>query len=179
VSAAREGRTVPDPDAVDPDLDGPIPTPAAAAAPVNGLPVDPGWRVRHLPMLTAISGALALCAASVGLLADGPNAALGAASGVLVVAVSFTVSTLVVAWADAVRPALIMPLGLLTYVIKYSLIVAIMIGVASSGWTGGRAMAWGIVVGAVLLTVAQVWWVSRLARADAVARSAAGPPGAS
>lgn len=151
---------------------------SAAAVPADPVPVDPGWRVRHLPMLTAISGALALCAASVGFVAGGPDAALGAAAGVLVVAVSFTVSTLVVAWADAVRPALVMPLGMLTYVIKYTLIAAIMLGVASSGWSGGLYMAWGIVGGAVLLTAAQVWWVSRLARADADARSAAGSPGA-
>jgi hypothetical protein len=140
------------------------------------LPADPRWRIRHLPMLTAISFALVLCAASAGFLLGGPDAALGAAAGVLLVNVSFTVSTLVVAWADTVRPALVMPLGLFTYVLKYSLIVAIMLGVASSGWSGGRAMAWGIVVGAVLLTAAQVWWVSRLAREDALARTAAGPP---
>ncbi len=150
---------------------------SAAAPAAEPAPVDPGWRVRHLPMLTAISGALALCAASVGFVAGGPDAALGAAAGVLVVAVNFTVSTLVVAWADAVRPALIMPLGMLTYVIKYTLIAAIMIGIASSGWSGGRPMAWGIAGGAVLLTAAQVWWVSRLARADAATRSGAGSPG--
>jgi hypothetical protein len=150
---------------------------AAAAPPAEPVFVDPNWRVRHLPMLTAISGALALCAASVGFIAGGPDAALGAAGGVLVVAVSFSLSTLVVAWADAVRPALVMPLGMLTYVIKYTLIVAIMIGISSSGWSGGHYMAWGIVGGAVLLTAAQVWWVSRLARADADARSAAGSSG--
>lgn len=148
----------------------------AAVPPAEPALVDPNWRVRHLPMLTAISGALALCAASVGFVSGGADGALGAAGGVLVVAVSFTLSTLVVAWADAVRPALVMPLGMLTYVIKYTLIAAIMLGVASSGWSGGLYMAWGIVGGAVLLTAAQVWWVSRLARADAGARSAAGSP---
>jgi hypothetical protein len=162
-------------DAVGPKAEDPGPgnVEPAAAPPAGPAAVDPGWRVRHLPMLTAISGALALCAASVGFVAGGPDAALGAAGGVLVVAVSFTLSTLVVAWADAVRPALVMPLGMLTYVIKYTLIVAIMIGISSSGWSGGHYMAWGIIGGAVLLTAAQVWWISRLARADAHARSAA------
>jgi hypothetical protein len=140
------------------------------------LPADPRWRIRHLPMLTAISFALVLCAASVGFVAAGSAAALGAAGGVLVVNVSFTVSTLVVAWADTVRPALVMPLGLLTYVIKYTLIVIIMMGVASSGWAGGRSMAYGIIAGAVLLTAAQVWWISRLARQDALAQPVVGAP---
>ncbi len=138
------------------------------------LPADPRWRIRHLPMLTVISFALVLCAASAGFLIDGPDAALGAAAGVLMVNLSFTISTLVVAWADTVRPALLMPLGLMTYVIKYTLIVAIMIGVAASGWAGGVPMAWGIVAGAILLTAAQVWWIARLARQDAATYTAAG-----
>lgn len=140
------------------------------------LPADPRWRVRHLPMLTAISFALVLCAASVGFLVDGVDAALGAAGGVLLVNLSFTISTLVVAWADTVRPALLMPLGLLTYVIKYALISAIMVGVAASGWAGGMALAAGIAVGAILLTAAQVWWIARLARQDAATYTAGSTP---
>jgi hypothetical protein len=140
------------------------------------LPADPRWRIRHLPMLTVISFALVLCAASIGFVTGGSDAALGAAAGVLMVNLSFTISTLVVAWADTVRPALLMPLGLLTYVIKYTLIAVIMIGVAASGWPGGLPMAYGIMAGAVLLTAAQVWWISRLARQDAVSRAAIGSP---
>jgi hypothetical protein len=51
----------------------------------------------------------------------------------------------------------------LAYVIKYALIAAIMIGVGTSGWRGGRPMAWGIVVGVLLLTAVQAWWLSRTA----------------
>ena len=46
-------------------------------------------------------------------------------------------------------PALVMPVGLAVYVIKYSLIVFLMIGVGYSQWSGGRAMAWSIAVTAV------------------------------
>jgi hypothetical protein len=155
-----------------------VAVPPAGDPPAAPPPADPGWRLRHLPMLLAIAAATVLCAASAGFLAGGTDAALGAAAGVLVVTVSFTLSTLVVAWADAIRPALLMPLGMLTYVIKYTLIAFIMLGVGSSGWSGGRPMAWGIAGGAVLLTAAQVWWVSRLAREDAAARMAADPPNA-
>jgi hypothetical protein len=127
-------------------------------------------------MLTAISMAVVLCAASAGFLTGGAANALGAAAGVLIVTVSFTLSTLVVAWADTVRPALLMPLGMATYVIKYTLIAAIMLSVAASGWSGGRAMAWGIAGGAVVLTAAQVLWVLHLAKANAVVAAATALP---
>ena len=128
------------------------------------LPADPKWRIEHLPLVTAIGIALVLFAGSAGFFLGGPTAALGAAAGVFVVAVGISLTTLVIAWADVIRPALVMPVGLGVYVIKYALIGLIMMGVATSGWPGGRPMAWGIATGAVLLTGVQVWWVSRLAR---------------
>ena len=139
------------------------------------LPADPRWRIEHLPMVTAAGIALVLCAASVGFVAAGPTAALGAAAGVFIVTVSFTMSTLAVAWADVIRPALVLPVGLLMYVIKYALIAAIMVGVAASGWPGGVPMAWGIAGGAVLLTAVQAWWLARTARRHRVAGSPDAP----
>jgi hypothetical protein len=128
------------------------------------LPADPRWRVAHLPLLTAASIALLLCAASVGFLAGGPPGALGAAGGVAITTVSFTMSTLVIAWTDTVRPALLMPLGLLAYVIKYSLLGVILVFVISSGWPGRTALGWGVVAGVLGWTSMQIWWVTRLAR---------------
>jgi hypothetical protein len=128
------------------------------------LPADPRWRVAHLPFLTVVSFALLLCAASVGFFAGGATAALGAAAGVLLVAVSFTMSTLVVAWADTVRPALVLPLGLLTYVVKYTLLGVIMVMVINSGWPGRVALGWGVVAGVVVWTAVQAWWLGRLVR---------------
>jgi hypothetical protein len=128
------------------------------------LPADPRWRIEHLPFVTAVGVALVLCAVSIGFFAGGATAAAGAGAGVLVVTIGVSLTTLVIAWADVIRPALVMPVGLAVYVIKYSLIIFMMIGVASSGWAGGRPMAWGIAGGAVVLTGVQVWWLSRLAR---------------
>ncbi|MEV0902909.1 hypothetical protein [Actinoplanes sp. NPDC049802] len=124
-------------------------------------PADPGWRIEHLPLLSAVSMALLLCAASAGFLTGGPEHALGAAAGVLIVTISYTMSTLVIAWADTVRPALLMPLGMLTYVVKYSLlgvILAIGVNIAWPGWT---ALGWGIVAAVVVWTGVQAWWVHR------------------
>jgi hypothetical protein len=125
------------------------------------LPADPRWRVEHLPFLTAFSMALMICAASVGFFVGGGPTAVGAAAGVGIVTVSFTMSTLVLAWADTVRPALLMPLGLLTYVVKYTLLGVILAFVISSEWPGRAAMGWGVVAGVLGWTAVQIWWVAR------------------
>jgi len=131
------------------------------------LPADPRWRIEHLPFVLTVGFALVLCAASAGFLAQGPTAAFGAAAGMLVVTIGVSLTTLAIAWADAIRPALVMPVGLAVYAVKYASIVFLMIGVASSEWAGGTAMAWAIAAGAVVLTAVQVWWLARLARRGA------------
>ncbi|HEY7271446.1 MAG TPA: hypothetical protein VH502_01850 [Actinoplanes sp.] len=124
------------------------------------LPADPRWRVAHLPLLTAVSIAVLLCAASIGFLVGGPQVALGAAAGVAITTVSYTMSTLVIAWADTVRPALVMPLGLATYVIKYSLLGVILLFTVTSDWPGRTALGWGVVAGVVVWSAVQAWWVT-------------------
>jgi hypothetical protein len=149
--------------------------PAVPLPELPPLPADPRWRIEHLPFVTVAGVAVVLCAASAGFFLGGPTAALGAAAGVLVVVMGFTITTLAIAWADAIRPALVMPVGMLTYVIKYVSIAFVLMSVAGSGWAGGRPMAWGIAGGAVALTGIQVWWVSRLARRNLPGAPAAKP----
>jgi len=131
------------------------------------LPADPRWRVAHLPFLTAVSAALMLCAASAGFFAGGAPSALGAALGVLIVTISYTMSTLVIAWADTVRPALLMPIGLLTYVLKYSVLGVVLAYGVSSDWAGRTALGWGIVAGVVVWSGVQAWWLTRMSRTTA------------
>jgi hypothetical protein len=126
------------------------------------LPADPRWRVAHLPFLSAVSGALMLCAASLGFFVGGAQSALGAALGVLIVTLSFTMTTLVVAWADTVRPALLMPLGLLTYVLKYSILGVVLAYGVSTDWSGKLALGWSIVVAVIVWTGVQVWWFTKV-----------------
>jgi hypothetical protein len=122
------------------------------------LPADPRWRVAHLPFLTAVSVAVLLCAASVGYLTGGTPSAVGAALGVLIVTISYTMSTLVVAWADTVRPALVLPLGLGAYVLKYSLLGVVLVYGLSTDWTGKTALGWAIAAAVVVWTAVQAWW---------------------
>jgi hypothetical protein len=126
------------------------------------LPADPRWRVAHLPFLSAVSAALLLCAASVGFLAGGAASALGAALGVLIVTISYTMSTLVIAWADTVRPALLMPLALGSYVLKYSILGVVLAYGVSTSWSGKTALGAGIVAGVLVWTGVQVWWFTKV-----------------
>lgn len=128
---------------------------------VSEAPADPRWRIEHLPFLTAVSMALLLCAASAGFLAGGTDAALGAAVGVLIVTASYTMSTVVIAWADTVRPGLLLPLGLLTYVLKYTLFGFILVFGVTSDWAGKKPLGYGVVAGVVVWTGVQAWWVHR------------------
>lgn len=139
------------------------------------LPEDPKWRIEHLPMVTAAGFALVFLAFSIGFFVAGPVAGLGAAGGVFVVAVGATMSTLAIAWADVIRPALVLPVGLVTYVIKFALIAFVMYSVIASGWAGGIPMAWGLAGGAVTITAVQAWWISRLAGRHAPPGPAAAP----
>jgi hypothetical protein len=131
------------------------------ARPAAGWPALIGWRLAHLPALLLAAAATLVAAAAVGWLARGGAGAVGAAVGVAVATASYLVSTLVIAWADAVRPALVLPLGLATYLVKLTVIGAVMIAIAASGWDGLVPMALGVVAGAVGWSAAQVWWVVR------------------
>lgn len=118
------------------------------------------WRLRHLPVLLLASALSALAAAVVGALLDGPTAALGAAVGVAVTALSYTLTTLVLAWADGVDPQLVLPFGLGLYAAKFTLLGGVMMAVASSGWAGLLPLCLGIAAGVVVWTGVHIWWLT-------------------
>jgi len=125
-------------------------------------PEDPRWRVAHLPLLLAVTTTVMVSAATVGFLAGGGSAAVGAGGGVLLVIVSYSLTTLVVAWADTMAPRLVLPLGVGVYIAKFSLLGVIMVGVAGTDWGGKVPLGLGIVAGVVAWTAAQIWWVVRI-----------------
>ncbi|WP_370463326.1 hypothetical protein ACN26Y_12915 [Micromonospora sp. WMMD558] len=121
---------------------------------------DRRWRLRHLPLLLAATGLLAAAAAVVGALTGGPDAALGAALGVGVTAASYTLTTVVLAWADSVNPQLVLPFGLGLYAAKFTLLGVVMVGVASTGWAGLVPLCLGIAAGVVVWTGVHIWWLT-------------------
>ncbi|TDC35385.1 hypothetical protein E1211_15880 [Micromonospora sp. 15K316] len=121
---------------------------------------DRGWRLRHLPVLLIASVLLAGVAAVVGGLTGGADAALGAAAGVAVTVISYSLTTVVLAWADARNTQLVLPFGLALYVAKFTVIGAVMVGVASTGWPGLIPMCLGIAAGVAVWTGVHIWWLT-------------------
>lgn len=119
------------------------------------------WRLAHLPVLLAVSGGLLAVAALAGGIARGAPGVAGATAGVGVVVASYLVSTLLIAWADAVDPRLVLPVGLAAYAVKFTLIGAAMVAVVGTGWRGLEPLGAGVVAGVLAWTVTQIWWVVR------------------
>jgi hypothetical protein len=115
-------------------------------------------RLRHLASGLLASAVFLVLGLVIGGLVQGPPGALGAATGVLLVAASYSISSLVIAWADAIRPSLVLPVGLATYVLKFTLIGVVMAAVAATGWAGLPALGVAVIVSALGWTVAQAWW---------------------
>ena len=121
---------------------------------------DRGWRLRHLPVLLIASAVLAAAAAAVGGVTRGADGALGAAVGVAVTALSYSLTTVVLAWADARDPQLVLPFGVGVYVAKMTLLGAVLVLVASTGWPGLIPLCLGIAVGVAVWTGVHIWWLT-------------------
>ncbi|MFJ8581217.1 hypothetical protein [Micromonospora sp. NPDC093277] len=121
---------------------------------------DRGWRLRHLPVLLIASAVLGAAAAVVGGTTRGADGALGAALGVAVTALSYTLTTVLLAWADARDPQLVLPFGLGAYVAKMTVLGAVMVGVASTGWSGLVPFCLGIAAGVLVWTGVHIWWLT-------------------
>ncbi|AYF31971.1 hypothetical protein CSH63_31965 [Micromonospora tulbaghiae] len=124
------------------------------------MPADRRWRLRHLPVLLVASAVMAVVAAAVGAVVGSADAALGAAAGVAVTAFSYSLTTVVLAWADSVNPQLVLPVGLAVYAVKFTLLGVAMVAVAGSGWPGLLPLCLGIAVGVVVWTGVHIWWIS-------------------
>ncbi|MFV2018016.1 hypothetical protein [Micromonospora sp. LOL_023] len=118
-------------------------------------------RLRHLPLPLLASAILLVVLTAVGAGLDGGPGAAGAAAGVLLVVVSYVVSSLALAWADAVHPTMVLSVGLLTYGVKFAVLGVAVFAVAASGWPGQRMLAVAIIVATVTWVTAQVWWTFR------------------
>jgi hypothetical protein len=118
-------------------------------------------RLQHLPPALLASAALLAVAVPAGLLLRGGAGALGALAGVLLVVVSYVVSGLSVAWADVVNPRLVLPLGLLTYAVKFTVFGVVMAVLSRTGWTGLAPMGVTVVVAVVVWTGTHLWWTLR------------------
>jgi hypothetical protein len=116
-------------------------------------------RIRHLGLLWVVCLVVLAVAGLAAGWAGGPQAALGLSAGVLLVAASYTVTTVAIAWADRMDPRLVLPVGMGLYVTKFSLLALVLMYVGSTEWAGKIPMTAGICAGVVAWTAAQIWWI--------------------
>jgi len=115
-------------------------------------------RLRHLPASLFASAVLLALGVPFAWLVSGPAAAAGVVAGIALVTVSYVFSSVVVMWCDLVNPALILPVGLLSYALKFALFGVVMFSVAQVGWAGLEPMGWTVIVATIVWTGAQLWW---------------------
>jgi hypothetical protein len=115
-------------------------------------------RLRHLPSGLGASAALLVVGALIGGLLRGGAGVAGVAAGIGLVAASYTIGSLVIAWADSIDPRLILPVGLTTYALKFTIIGVVMSTIAASGWAGLKPMGVAVLGSVLGWIVAQAWW---------------------
>lgn len=92
-----------------------------------------GWRLHQLWLPLACTGTVLVVATVVAALVRDFDAAAGMFAGIGIVAASYSVTMLVLAWADAVKTDWVLPLGVLTYVVKFTVIGVVLASVAAAG----------------------------------------------
>lgn len=118
-------------------------------------------RLIHLRPTLIASVITLVLAAVVGLVGKGAVSALGAAAGVGLVIFSYTISSVIIAYTDLHMRPMLLPVGLATYVIKFSAFGGLLWVVIESKWDGAVPMAGGIIAGTVVWVTTQAIWVYR------------------
>ncbi|HEV7899462.1 MAG TPA: hypothetical protein VGP31_16645 [Planosporangium sp.] len=117
-------------------------------------------RLNHVPAGLLGCGVVLVAAVPIAAITRGAPGALGAALGVIGVAVSYALSGLAVAWADSISSQLAMPVGLATYATKFSLLGVLLIAFGDSTWPGLRPMAFAILAAVFGWNGAHLWWIT-------------------
>lgn len=118
-------------------------------------------RLRHLPACLLATAGLLVVALPAGFVFRHAAGLLGVLGGALVVAVSYLISSLVVAWVDLVARELLLVVVLLTYVLKFTVFGVVMWTISSTGWAGLTSLGWTVIAATIVWTSAQGWYVFR------------------
>ena len=119
----------------------------------------PGWDISFLRVGALATAAVAAVGIPVAGLVGGWSAALGVLAGALVVTAFFCISGVVIAWAGRFDDALTLPAALGTFLIKAVVFFAVLSALPPDGWVDRLALAWSVVVGALLWSGVQARWV--------------------
>lgn len=121
--------------------------------------------LRYLPTCFAVCAVVALVGAPVGWYFRGAAGALGVLSGVTVMALAYLVSALVLVWVDSIDRRLLLPIAMMTYILKIVMLGAVAFAANRAGWPGLFPMAVSAGVVIILWPLAQLWWTLRSGRA--------------
>jgi hypothetical protein len=120
---------------------------------------NPRWDISFLRVGALATAAAAAVGIPVGALVGGWSAALGVLAGAVVVTAFFCISGVVIAWAGRIDDALTLPAALGTFLVKAVIFFAALSALPPDGWVDRRALAWSVVVGALLWSGVQARWV--------------------
>jgi hypothetical protein len=126
-------------------------------------PVQPGiaWTMRHLRSGYVISAVLAVVGSVVAYFVGGWPAVLGALIGLAVVVLFFSISTWAVVAAGRRDDRLTLPAVMIAFTVKVVLLGVLLVSMPSDGPVDVVAMAWAVLVGALVWAVDQVRFVLR------------------
>lgn len=117
------------------------------------------WSTEHLRLCWVFLLAAAAVLVTVVALTVGAAGAWGAAVGMAIVGLFFTVSTLVVAWVGARNPKMVMAAALGIYFVKFIALGAVIIAFPRDGAVSPRWMAIAVVIGMVSWLAAHLRYV--------------------
>ena len=120
---------------------------------------EPRWDISFLRVGALATAAVAGVGIPVAALVGGWSAALGVLSGAVVVTAFFCISGVVIAWAGRIDDALTLPAALGTFLVKAVVFFAVLSALPPDGWVDRLALAWSVVVGALLWSGVQARWV--------------------
>lgn len=118
--------------------------------------------VRVLKSAALPTAAVGLVAAIVSLFAVGASGALGAAIGVLLVALFFTIGLVVVSWAGRISPTAMFAAAVVSYLLKVIVVGVLLRVFEGIGAWNFTAFAWTVVAGTIAWIGGEVWAFARL-----------------
>lgn len=122
-------------------------------------PPDAPWDISFLRVGALVTALAAAAGAPVAGLLAGWAGALGVLLGAVIVTAFFAVSSSAVAFAGRIGDTLTLPAALLAFFVKALLLFAVLDALPADGWVDRRALAWAVVVGALVWSGVQLRWV--------------------
>jgi hypothetical protein len=120
---------------------------------------DAPWDLSFLRVGALVALAVTVVAVPVTGLVAGWAQALGVLAGAGIVTAFFCVSGLVIAWAGKIDDTYTLPAALGTFGIKALVLYALLSALPADGWLDQQALAWAVIIGALLWSGVQLRWV--------------------